>query len=194
MYVYKFKCGVRDISEDWACRTCDSKITCTEVHMLMDNLQERINVLSYQQPIKTWEEALSVLEKELHPNNYMCMHVKRTLIQLYGNVEKFNLANDIEIIRRKLLLCQNHLETYSKVDQGYSSWRGKVLEEMVGPYMLYTKFLLNKGQIGEDTYAQNIKESIRMMKVASKCRQYDPEPSGIFMACCLKDVNDVISE
>ena len=175
------------------CENCDYRSTQSEVQILLDRLQERIKVLKYRDSIKMFEDTLNELEKELHPNNYLCMKVKRLLILLYGNRETFDPENDIEVICRKLQLCQNYLETYSKVDQGYTSWRGKVLEEMVGPYMLHTKFLLDNGQIGDDTYAQNYKASIRMIVEASKCRQYDPQSSRMFMAWCLKDINDVIS-
>ena len=160
----------------------------------MDTLQKQINGLEYHEPIEVWENALSDLEKVLHPSNYLCMRIKRTLIQLYGNQDKFDLFDDMQKICRKLELCRNYIDTYSKVDKGYSSWRGKVLEEMVGPYMLYNKFLLKQGRIDEETNIRNYKESIRMIKEASKCRQYEPQFSPNLFAYCLKDINDVISE
>ena len=149
--------------------------------------------MSFLDPIECWEVCLSNLEEALHPNNYLCMHIKRNLIQLYGNREKFDIKTDLKNIVRKLELCQNYIDVYSKVDNGYSAWKGKVLEEMVGPYMLYNKHLLNERQIDEEKYLQNYKKSLRMLKDASKCRQYEPQLTANFFAWCLKDINDVVS-
>ena len=164
------------------------------MHVLVDELQQQINNLNFSEPIEVWEQALTELKQKLHPNNYLCMNVKRTLIQLYGNREQFQLPQDLTKICRKLELCQNYISLYIKVDPGYSSWRGKVLEEMVGPFMLYNKYLLQNGEIDNDTYLNKYKEGIRMFKDASKCRQYEPNMSSNLFAWCLKEVNDVVSD
>ena len=178
----------------WICQKCGYTVFNNDVLELMDVLQQKIKCLGYDEPIEIWEGALNDLQVFLHPNNYLCMNVKRTLIQLYGNREKFELPADVTKISRKIELCKNHINVYSKVDNGYSSWKGKVLEELVGPYMLYNKYLLKSCQIDENAYFKNYKESLRMIKEASKCRQYEPQSSAKFFAWCLKDVNDVMSD
>ena len=149
--------------------------------------------LHFNLPIQSWEEALAKLQNILHSNHYLCMKIKRTLIQLYGNQDKLILPDDLPKIRRKIELCQNYLEVYTKVDQGYSSWRGKVLEELVGPLMLQNKHLLENNLIDQEAYLTNYKNCIRMIKEASKCRQYEPKSSSGLFAWCLREVNDVMS-
>ena len=89
--------------------------------------------------------------------------------------------------------CQDYLEVYSKVDEGYSAWRGKLLEEFVGPLMLQSKDLLQNNKIDMEKYVMTYTKCIRMIKEASKCRQYEPQSSANFFAWSLKEINDVIS-
>ena len=39
-----------------------------------------------------------------------------------------------ELLQRKLDLCENYLHVYTKVDPGYTRWKGRILEEMAGTY------------------------------------------------------------
>ena len=122
------------------------------------------------------------------------MNVKRSLIYIYGNKEKLNdPVKDVEKIARKLELCQNYLDVYSKVDVGYTSWRGKLLEEMVNPLLLLNKIKLNNGTINQVEFLKCYKESVRMIKEAAKCRQFEPEHSNNFLGWCIKDANDAMN-
>lgn len=156
-------------------------------------MDDFVNTLNFNDPIQSWEDALATLESVLHPDNYLCMKIKRTLIQLYGNKNKFELPDDLPKIRRKIELCQNYLDVYSKVDEGYSAWRGKVLEELVSPMMLQSQYLLQSNLIDKAAYITNYKKCILMIKEASKCRQYEPQSSANLFAWCLKEINDAIS-
>ena len=179
--------------EKWIYQRCKNTASNYDMHALMSKLQQEVNTLNFDDPIETWEQALADLENKLHPNNYLCMNIKRTLIQLYRNQEKFQLPQDLTFFFRKLDLCENYINLYTTVDIGYSSWRGKVLEEMVGPFLLYNKSLLMTGEIDNETYVKKCIESIKMIKDASKCRQYEPQlPSNLF-SWCLKDINDILS-
>ena len=95
----------------------------------------------------------------------MCMHVKRVLIHLYGTRDK---VADHKGLARVVELCRNYLEVslsdffrpslfwdifysffqvYMTVDSGYSTWRGKLMEAMVGPYLQLHKLAMAEGKI-----------------------------------------------
>ena len=177
----------------WICQNCGVHVKKDVIDAKIGEFEDFINSLHFNNPIDSWEEALATLENVLHPNNYLCMKIKRTLIQLYGNKEKFKLPEDLPKIQRKIELCQDYLEVYSKVDEGYSAWRGKLLEEFVGPLMLQSKYLLQNNEVDMENYVMTYTKCIRMIKEASKCRQYEPQSSANFFAWSLKEINDAIS-
>jgi hypothetical protein len=74
-------------------------------------------------------------------DHYICLDVKRLLIQLYGWRKGFGLGEmSIEQLERKLELCRNYIQVYSKVEPSpYTKWRGRLLEEMVGPMAMIGK-------------------------------------------------------
>ena len=189
---------IKDLTEaykeypNWACQTCGIVLNKDYIDAKLAELDDFINSLNFCDPIQSWEEALATLESVLHPNNYLCMKIKRTLIQLYGNKNKFELPEDLPKVRRKIELCQNYLDVYTKVDDGYSAWRGKVLEELVSPMMLQSQYLLQNNLMDKESYVTKYKNCIRMIKEASKCRQYEQQSSANLYAWFLKEINDVI--
>ena len=177
---------------DWVCCNCGDLVPWATADAFLQELVAKSEVMSFSQPCSAWESLLEELQtKYLHPNHYLCMHVKRILIHLYGNKEKFD-ANDMAAVSRKLRLCQNYIEVYSKVEEGYSAWRGRLLEEMVGPYLQHHKQALKAQEITESEYLQHFKESLKMIKFAAKCRQFEPTDSRNFIAWCLKEANDAL--
>ena len=182
-----------DEQEKWRCNNCSNAIADVDVRILLGEILERTEFMGYDQPSETWEKLLANLQNELlHPDNYLCMNIKRSLIYIYGNKEPFNSSKDIDKITRKLELCRNYLKVYSKVDIGYSSWKGKLLEEMVSPLMMLNKIKLKNGSIDQSGFLECYKESVRMIKEAAKCRQFEPELSKSFLGWCIKDTNDAL--
>ena len=87
-------------------------------------------------------------------DHYLCLDVKRLLVQLYGWKEGFKL-NEMsdEMLKRKIDLCENYVSVYSKVEPcAYTKWRGRILEEMVGPVAMLTKRRYEAKQVSFDGY------------------------------------------
>ena len=74
-------------------------------------------------------------------DHYLCLDVKRLLVQLYGWKEGFKLHElSDEVLKRKIDLCENYVSAYSKVEPSlYTKWRGRIFEEMVGPIAMLAK-------------------------------------------------------
>ena len=65
---------------------------------------------------------------------------------------------------------------------------------MIGPMMLLNKIKLKNGNIDQAGFLECYKESVRMIKEAAKCRQFEPELSGNFLGWCIKDANDALND
>ena len=77
------------------------------------------------------------------------------LALLYGNVKPFTL---IELsqpqLERKLQCIRNVLDTLSKVDTGYSSLRGKLLNELMKTKVFMAQKQFLKGKIDKEMLDQ----------------------------------------
>ena len=187
--------SVANNSEElWSCEQCSNTMGDLKVRIRLADILQKTEFIGYEQSSEIWEDLLRELQTELlHPNNYLCMNIKRSLIYIYGNKETFDPSKDMKKISRKLELCRNYLDVYSTVDVGYSSWKGKLLEEMVGPMILLSKMKLANGDIDQAGFLECYKESVRSIKEAAKCRQYEPENSGNFLGWCIKEANDALT-
>lgn len=178
-----------DPLSEWSCNKCAKTVSLEAVQQTVDELKSLVNKMSYAKPISEWEDLLTFLQTKLHPDHYLAMNVKLLLIQLYGTREKLEC---VQKVQRKLDLCENYLQVYTKVDPGYTRWRGRVLEEMSSCYLQLQKHNYEHGKIDEKAYLAAYKSSLLMLKVASKCRQYEPDDDHSFFAVYLRENNDAL--
>ena len=61
----------------------------------------------------------------LYVDHWIAMNVKLIIVQLLSTREKLDSPDKI---KRTLELCSGYLEVYDKVSQGYTKWRGHILE------------------------------------------------------------------
>jgi len=98
---------------------------------------------------------------------------KRLILQIYGSRDGYTLEKmTSQQLKRKIELCHNYIEVFSVLEPTFRVWKGRLLEELLGP----TSVLLNKrmeaGEVGKVEYLLQYKNIIRMVKEAAKCRQF----------------------
>ena len=58
-------------------------------------------------------------------DHWIAMNVKLIIVQLLSTREKLD---SLEKTQRSIELCENYLQVYDKVSQGYTKWRGHIRE------------------------------------------------------------------
>lgn len=167
------------MESEWECRSCGSTREHADILQLTLRLERLVEGQSYLESPESWELLLRTLEEEVHPNHYLCMKVKRILLQLYGSREGYRLENlSRSQLERKLELCRNYCKIFSILEPGYRIWRGRVLEEMLGPLTMVLKLKQDEGQLGKAELFTSYRELLTMMKDAAKCRQFQEREGG----------------
>lgn len=191
----------------WFC-TSDNNHTETneDVEPMIDKLDETIhtNVCFASSPLD-WEKILEELQKTLHKDHYLCLDVKRLLVQLYGWKEGFKLHElSDEVLKRKIDLCENYVSAYSKVEPSlYTKWRGRIFEEMVGPIAMLAKRKYEAKQINKGEYNCTVVKCLGLIRQAVKCRQFERPAAAAAtegiggnkaaIAAIMKEFNDIVS-
>ena len=102
--------------------------------------------------------------KYLHWQNYILINAKTKLGLLYGNVKPYTVdALSRVMLERKRQVCQDVLDTLSKVDNGYTSWRTSMLSELTRAKVLLAKRDFKAGKIPQSEL-MNILASEKMLK------------------------------
>lgn len=74
----------------WTCEKCDHTIDGKQIVWGNESIRKEILNMDKSQP-KYLEEFLIKYKDLLHPTNYHVLEIKYALIQLYGNIDGFNL-------------------------------------------------------------------------------------------------------
>ena len=119
----------------WKCCHLNCKITFTfDVRDLVIRLEFQLDTFSYASSPEDWEHLLEDFRKFLHDNHYICMKTKRILLQIYGARDGYHLQQlSRKQLDRKIFLCRNYIEIFSVLEPGYRTWKGRLLEELLGP-------------------------------------------------------------
>lgn len=128
---------VLDASSEWQCLQYGFKTTCDAVASVITNIETEINVLQSSgtslENIELCEQLLKKYQKLLHPNHFLLISLKESLIEKYG----WLLSNKVEeldtsanVIDRKVKLCQDVLKVLDILQPGMSRARAMLLYEI----------------------------------------------------------------
>ena len=124
------------------------------------------------------------------------MKAKSMLLQIYGAREGYKLDQmPRELLDRKISLCRNYIDIFSRLAPGYRVWKGRLLEELLGPLTITVNKDLEDKQIDKIQYILRYKEIVKMIKEAAQCRQFEErdtkdEMIGQFYQSWMKPLQD----
>jgi len=119
-------------NSDYRCGECGREEDRQQVVQLVERLEARLDSQDYSDPPNCWEEFLTSLGTQLHPDHFICMKAKRILLQIYGSREGYKLSQlPRRLLDRKIQLCTNYISIFSRLEPGYRVWKGRLLEGRV---------------------------------------------------------------
>ena len=152
-------------SSPWSCQSCGSTVQTHTVDHQVDALEDQMNQLDTTD-IDSMEKMIFHLLKEtiLHPQHYIVIELSHSLIFAYNKKSLSRPEMD-----RKVQLCQQVLAVLGTVDPGFTSWRGKLLNELSNTVLLISRTDYSAGNINLHTFKRRIYNSMKYMATAKKC-------------------------
>jgi len=118
--------GLEDIpfyAVPWYCTNCSMIVVGDQVEALLSKTQGGMPG-SKVAKVEDHEAFLTATASLLHPSNFQVVITKRVLSQLYGRGDGGLEKLTDEKLLRKATLCRDLLVTVSKIDPGFSQFRG----------------------------------------------------------------------
>jgi len=152
----------------WKCQDCGLSVDVDRVSEVLMEADEAIKMNKGNKEqydiVQHYEKYLYDQSKHLHWQNYILINAKMKLGLLYGNIKPYTYENLTRSqLERKSQVCQDVLDTMSKVDTGYTSWRTSMLSEITKTKILLAKQDFKAGRIPQSEL-QNILASEKMLK------------------------------
>ena len=154
-----------DLSSHWACHHCHVTVSNTTVEEQVDALENMMNQVDTTD-IDAMEEMIHHLLTStiLHPQHYVLIELSHSLIFAYSKPGLTRPQMD-----RKVQLCHQVLAVLGVVDPGFTSWRGKLLNELSNTVLLISRTDYAAGAIDLKTFKRRIYNSMKHMASAKKC-------------------------
>ncbi|XP_023334833.1 uncharacterized protein LOC111706243 [Eurytemora carolleeae] len=154
----------------WCCDSCTNKWDKNKVTELMDTLEEDNQNLDTSR-VEDLEEAVFKYgeQTQLHQNHYLVVELCHTLIHRYAALSTIRKLSRPEE-ERKIQLCFHVLNVLSKVDPGFTKWRGNVLQELVSSLMTISKQDLKANIITEEMFKKRLYYGMVSLSQARKCQ------------------------
>ncbi len=107
------------------------------------------------------ERILHDFSSRVHPNHKLMIDVQSRLATAYGSGEE-GVGPRLEqmtrpMLQRKMQVCNQVLDVMSKVDPGYTTWRGQILWELTRTKVFSAKRDVAAGIAGE----KELKKALR---------------------------------
>ena len=152
-------------SSPWRCQSCTSLVQTHLVEEQVDALEDQVNQLDMTD-IDSMEKMIFHLLEEtlLHPQHYIVIELSHSLIFAYNKKSLSRPEMD-----RKVQLCQQVLAVLGTVDPGFTSWRGKLLNELSNTVLQISRTDYSAGTINLHTFKRRIYNSMKYMATAKKC-------------------------
>lgn len=126
-----------DSTAIWKCNKCPFEDAAENVERLLKALQDEIESTS---SVESMENLLAKFGSVLHPNHFIMISIKNSLVDSYGHVKGHLLVQLPDaLLRRKIELCEELLEILDVFEGGKSRARALMLFELHGPMVLHAK-------------------------------------------------------
>ncbi len=101
----------------------------------------------------------------------MVLTVKKFLGDLYGLTTGFTYRElNRERFEKKIEYMREFIDAVSKVDPGYTKWRGTALHTMLRPMMYKANGTFRTGEITREQFSDTVKDICALLK---ECIKYE---------------------
>lgn len=187
-----WKKNLSDGKAEWKCTSCPYKLSGETVQkatiamqmeidqaMAMDNSAEKIEVL---------ERISRKFKSLLHPLHYMNTGMRQSLIEMYGRVPGYGLADLPDVLlEHKQDICEQVLRVLDKFEPGISRSRAFTLYEMHVPIVLLAKSAFIAGVLTTENLKDRLQQAIDVLEESISILKYEDKSSQEGGLCTLAE-------
>lgn len=178
----------------WKCNKCQFQDSSENVDYALKTLQHEIDSTK---SIELLEKLLIKFDKILHSNHFLMISIKNALIDSYGHLKEYALANLPDVLLyRKVELCEEVLAILNVFESEKSRARAVMMYEMHAPLVLYVKSQYQNGNFTKLEYLKQLKRARVMLNECIEILDWeDPLLYGIALDAhnanlCIGDLID----
>jgi hypothetical protein len=143
---------------------------------IRESLKALQNEIECTNSIEFLEFSLEEYEGILHPNHYIMISMKSALIDSYGHMKGYLLAELPDILlSRKIELCEELLSILDIFEKGMSRARALMMYELHAPIVLYAKSQYDIGHLTKLEYLEQLEKARRILNESREILEWEDE-------------------
>ncbi|XP_036329154.1 SET domain-containing protein SmydA-8 isoform X1 [Rhagoletis pomonella] len=170
-----------DSSCDWKCTLCTFKTSKNAIQKTLSVIQSEVAIIQAMEPspqkLQETEKLMRKYRVVLHPQHFVQIGLRQSLIEMYGRVAEYELAELPDVmLEHKEGLCRLVLRVLEVFEPGLSRTRAMMLYELHVPLVLLAKSGFIAGVLSAEALKQKLLDVIAILKECVDILQYeDPE-------------------
>ncbi|KAL7039689.1 hypothetical protein ACKWTF_000068 [Chironomus riparius] len=162
-----------DAEAIWKCNKCPMEIPAESIRESLKALQNEIECTN---SVEFLEFSLEEYEGILHPNHYIMISMKSALIDSYGHMKSYLLAELPDILlHRKIELCEELLSILDIFEKGMSRARALMMYELHAPIVLYARSQYDIGHLTKLEYLEQLEKARRILNESREILEWEDE-------------------
>lgn len=158
---------------EWKCSHCEFRAPGANVSKMIETVEREISMLDYLEydakRLQETEKLFKRYRSVFHPNHYIQTGLRQQLIQLYGQVEGYEMLELPDVLlEHKVELIQNVLNVLSVVEPGKSRARAMMLFELHVPMIFLAKSKYANGLLEGEALREQFRD---VMQVLEECKE-----------------------
>jgi len=149
----------------WACTKCNLTMTSQEVMDVENRIATEMQGIN-NTAIEDFESFLSNAGRELHPNHYLMVLLKRHLVGLYSADMASHDTATLEKVSRYADCVES---VYSRIDPGSHKERGTILRALCEVNKLLAKRYMRAGTINEEQFREKVEACVQLFQESQLC-------------------------
>ncbi|KAL7039688.1 hypothetical protein ACKWTF_000067 [Chironomus riparius] len=175
-----------DAEAIWKCNKCPMEIPAESIRESLKALQNEIECTN---SVEFLEFSLEEYEGILHKKHYIMISMKSALIDSYGHMKSYLLAELPDILlHRKIELCEELLSILDIFEKGMSRARALMMYELHAPIVLYARSQYDIGHLTKLEYLEQLEKARRILNESREILEWGDENVCTAKAFSLKSL------
>jgi len=149
----------------WRCRFCNAPYDQEMIMNIVEKAEIQLQEISLNPSVKQYESFIRKHLRNLHLKHYLNLTAQRNIIELCAK----ELQLTKEVCQKIIKNCKSYLSVMSRLDPGYSSWKGSILKHHNYAQLQLLKLQLEDNSIDRNVFSVKSEEIWCSMREVDSC-------------------------